>query len=333
MIHFDSPFYFLLLPLIIALVVYMKYRNKKIRKSLINFPQYIITEDLQKSKKLKLYNIVHIVNYLILLLFVIALARPQIGNRTEDVLNQGTDIMIALDVSSSMEALDFEPVNRLEAAKQIAINFVKSRKYDRVGIILFSGLAFTQSPLTNDMNTVARLLGGATTNMISVDGTAIGSAIVTACNRLKDSEAKGKVIILITDGANNIGEVDPITAAEIAEKLGIRVYTIGAGNPEGAYYQVMDPQEGMKLIKVAEQDLDEDTLTQVADITGGQYFRASNTTMLKTIISQIDKMEKVELSSINFTSYTDIFDKFVFLIFILMMVSLFIENILFRKLT
>ncbi|WP_413853562.1 VWA domain-containing protein [Candidatus Ruminimicrobium bovinum] len=240
--------------------------------------------------------------------------------------------MIALDVSSSMEALDFKPVNRLEAAKKIAVNFVKSRKYDRVGVVLFSGFAFTQCPLTNDMETVTRLLGHATINMIAVDGTAIGSAIVTASNRLKDSQAKSKVIILITDGTNNIGEIDPITAAKIAQKLNIKIYAIGAGNPDGAYYQVMDPNEGMKLVKLQEQDLDETTLTQIAEITQGQYFRANNTTILKNIISKIDKTESTKTSSIKFTSYSEIFDKFILIIFILMLINIFFENILFRKL-
>ncbi len=333
MIYFKSPIFFLLIPLLLLFIICLKIRNSKLKKSLINFPQFFIVNDLKKSAKIKFYNIVNILNYIILLLFVIALARPQIGNKTEDVLNQGTDIIVALDVSSSMEAIDFEPINRLEAAKKIAVDFVKTRKYDRVGIVLFSGLAFTQCPLTNDMDTVARFLSYATTNMLSVDGTAIGSAIVTASNRLKDSQAKSKVLILITDGANNIGEVDPITAAQIAQKLNIKIYAIGAGNPEGAYYQVMDPKVGMKLVKVEEQDLDEKTLTKIAEITGGQYFRANNTKMLKNIIFQIDKMEKTEISSIKFASYSEIFDKFILLIFILMLVNIFFENILFRKLT
>ena len=333
MIYFKSPIFFLLIPLLILFVIYLKIRNSKVKKSLIKFPQFFIVNDLRKSVKIKFYNIVNILNYIILLLFVIALARPQIGNKTEDVLNQGTDIIVALDVSSSMEALDFEPINRLEAAKKIAIDFVRTRKYDRVGIVLFSGLAFTQCPLTNDMDTVARFLSYATTNMLSVDGTAIGSAIVTASNRLKDSQAKSKVLILITDGANNIGEVDPITAAQIAQKLNIKIYAIGAGNPEGAYYQVMDPKVGMKLVKVEEQDLDEKTLTKIAEITGGQYFRANNTKMLKNIIFQIDQMEKTKLSSIKFTSYSDTFDKLILVIFILMLINIFFENILFRKLT
>jgi len=308
-------------------------KNKYNKKNLINFSQYDVVNGIKKSRKMKIYPLLNIINYLILIIFIIALARPQIGEKTEDVLNQGTDIVIALDISSSMEALDFEPINRLEAAKKIAVDFVKTRTHDRIGLVLFSGLAFTQSPLTNDINSVTKLLNSATTNMSSVDGTAIGSAIVTATNRLKDSEAKSKLIILITDGANNIGEVDPITAGEIAKSLGIKIYTIGAGDPEGAYYQVMDPVSGMKLVKVEEQDLDENTLTAIAEMTGGQYFRANNTKMLESIIKEIDKLEKTEIQSLNFTSYEEIFDKFVWCLLCLLLLKILLENVFLRKLT
>ena len=332
MIRFASPIFLLLIPVLIGFIIYLRIRDKQRKQSLLNFPQYMIINDIEKTQKVKLYSITRFITYIILLLFVIALARPQIGNRTEQVLNQGSDIIIALDVSTSMEAMDFEPINRLEAAKKVAIDFVDSRKFDRIGIVLFAGLAFTQVPLTNDKQTAIRLLSLATTGMTSVDGTAIGSAIVTACNRLRDSEAKGKVIILFTDGANNIGEVDPITAAEIAKNLNIKVYTIGAGAPEGAYYKVMDPVEGMKMVKVVEQELDEKTLKRIADITDGRYFRANNTKMLQNIIKQIDELEKTDVSSIKFDSYYEIYHIFIIMILFLILLNIFLENFLFRKL-
>jgi len=332
MIHFASPLAFLLIPVLICYIIYLKKRDKERRQSLLNFPQYLLVNNINKSGKVKLYLVTKVITYTILLLFVIALARPQIGNKTENVLNQGTDIIMALDVSTSMEALDFEPVNRLEAAKKVAIDFVNSRKFDRIGIVLFSGLAFTQVPLTNDKQTTVKFLNSATTGMTAVDGTAIGSAIVTACNRLKDSESKGKVIILITDGANNIGEVDPITAAEIARSLNIRIYTIGAGAPNGAYYKIMDPVEGIKKVKVVEDELDEKTLETIADITGGQYFRANNTKMLQNVIKQIDKMEKSDINSINFDSYYEIYNIFVVIILLLILLNIFLKNILFKEL-
>lgn len=330
MFHFDSPVFFCLLPVLILFLIYLNIREKKQKKNLILFPQYVLLKDVTKSKKIKMYPVIKIINYLIIFLFVISLAKPQIGNKTSDVINQGVDIMFTLDVSSSMEALDFEPVNRIEAAKKVAIDFIKNRKYDRVGLVCFSGLAFTQIPLTNDINSVIRILGNITTRMISVDGTAIGSAIVTACNRLKDSEAKGKIIILITDGANNIGEIDPITSAEIARDLGIKIYTIGAGSLDGAYYQNFE-DNSIKKIKVKESELDEDTLQKIADISGGEYFRVDNTRALEKVLKQIDKIEKTKLNDIKFTSYTELYNKFILILFVLLMLNLFLEHIIFRK--
>ncbi len=331
--YFASKIFFILFPLIAIFIVWISIKRKDAKKHFINFSQNDIVSRLTPSLRQKMYVIVWLINYLIITMLILALARPQIGEKTEDVLNQGVDIMIALDISSSMEALDFEPVNRLEAAKKIAVDFIKNRKYDRIGLVLFSGLAFTQSPLTNDIKTVIRLLEKAKIGMSSVDGTAIGSAIVTASNRLRDSQTKSKVIILITDGANNIGEVDPVTAAEIAKSLNIKIYAIGAGDPDGAYYQIMDPVEGMKLVKVQDQDLDEETLTKIAEITGGLYFRAKNTKMLKSIIEQIDSLEKTKLNSLEFTSYEEYYDKFIWVILLLLILKILLENIFLRKLT
>lgn len=179
---------------------------------------------------------------------------------------------------------------------------------------------------------VANTLMSAKIGMSSIDGTAIGSAIATASNRLKESEAKSKVIILITDGSNNIGEIDPITAAEIAKNFNIKIYTIGAGSPEGAYYQVMDPVQGMTFVKIQEQDLDENTLKEIASITDGKYFRADNTKMLKNIIDQIDEMEKTDIRTLKFNLYQDVFGKFIILLFILILLKIFLENIFLRKL-
>lgn len=331
--YFATPVFLLLLPLILVIEIYRYIKNKNRNKKLINFSRYDVVKQTRLSNKIKIYTkLLFIINYLIISLFILALARPQIGEKTDDVLNQGTDIMIALDISSSMEALDFKPINRLEASKKIAVDFVKTRKYDRVGIVLFAGLAFTQAPLTNDIMSVANTLMSAKIGMSSIDGTAIGSAIATACNRLKESEAKSKVIILITDGSNNIGEIDPITAAEIAKNFNIKIYTIGAGDPEGSYYQVMDPVQGMTFVKIEEQDLDENTLKEIASITDGKYFRADNTKMLKSIIDQIDEMEKTDIKSLKFNLYQDIFYKFIMLLFIMIMFKMFLENIFLRKL-
>ena len=331
--HFAAVGYFLLLPLIFVFMFLISSRNKNRYKSYINFSQYDIVKKLKKSNRIKIYSLIKIINFIILLLFIIALAKPQIGTTTEDVLNNGADIVIALDISSSMEALDFKPINRLEAAKKIAIKFISDIKYDRVGIVLFSGMAFTQAPLTNDMNSIATLIGNASPALSAIDGTAIGSAIATACNRLKDSEAKSKVIVLITDGVNNIGEIDPITAAEIAQTLKIKIYTIGAGAKDGAYHKTIDNVTGqMKLVKLAEEELDEDMLTRIAEITGGQYFRATDTDSLNVIMKQIGAMEKTKASSVKFTSYQDIFDKLILLLLCLILLNILLENLFLRKL-
>ncbi|GAB1401749.1 VWA domain-containing protein [Elusimicrobiota bacterium] len=331
--YFATPVFLLLFPLILIIEIFKYFRDRDKNKNLINFSRYDVVKQTRLSNKIKIYTkALTVINYIIISLFILALARPQIGEKTDDVLNQGTDIIIALDISSSMEALDFKPINRLEASKKIAVDFVKTRKYDRVGIVLFAGLAFTQAPLTNDIMSVANTLMSAKIGMSSIDGTAIGSAIATASNRLKESEAKSKVIILITDGSNNIGEIDPITAAEIAKNFNIKIYTIGAGSPEGAYYQVMDPVQGMTFVKIQEQDLDENTLKEIASITDGKYFRADNTKMLKNIIDQIDEMEKTDIRTLKFNLYQDVFGKFIILLFILILLKIFLENIFLRKL-
>ena len=330
MFLFDSPFFFCLLPVLVLFLIYLSFKEKKQKKNLILFPQYTLLKNVTNSKKIKIYPVIKIINYLILFLFIIALAKPKIGNKTADVLNQGIDIMFALDVSSSMEALDFEPVNRIEAAKKVAVDFIKRRKYDRIGLVCFSGLAFTQVPLTNDVDSLIKVIGNIRTRMISVDGTAIGSAIITACNRLKDSESKGKIIILITDGANNIGEIDPVTSAEIARDLGIKIYTIGAGSLDGAYYQSFEDNT-IKKTKVKESELDEETLQKIADISDGEYFRVGNTKSLEKVMKQIDKIEKTKIKDIKFSNYTELYDKVILILFILLMLNIFLEHFIFRK--
>ena len=330
---FDTPGYFLLIPLMAVFILFLSFRKKNRYKSYIKFSQYDIVRKINNSKAIKMSSSIKIINLVILFLFIIALAKPKIGTVTEDVLNNGADIIIALDISSSMEALDFKPINRLEAAKKIAIDFASGIKYDRVGIVLFSGLAFTQAPLTNDMKSIINLIGSASPALSAVDGTAIGSAIATACNRLKESEAKSKVIILITDGANNIGEIDPLTAAEIAKSMNIKIYTIGAGAKDGAYHKTIDAVTGqMKLVKLAEEELDEETLTKIAEITDGQYFRASDTNSLNSIMKEISEMETTKLSSVKFTSYKEGFDKIILIILVLLLLNILLENLFLRKL-
>ena len=233
---------------------------------------------------------------------VVALARPQSAEQNTRTNTDGIDIMLALDVSGSMLARDFRP-DRLEAAKEVAGSFISDRYGDRIGLVVFAGEAFTQSPLTADQSTLLTLLGRVRSGLIE-DGTAIGNGLATAINRLRESDAKSKVIILLTDGVNNRGEIAPLTAAEIAKAQGIRVYTIGVGTEGMAPYPAVDiygtPTGGTVMAKV---EIDEKTLRSIAEMTGGEYFRATDKAKLKAIYDQINQMEKSKVEVTEHVTY------------------------------
>ena len=233
---------------------------------------------------------------------VVALARPQSAEQNTRTNTDGIDIMLALDVSGSMLARDFRP-DRLEAAKEVAGSFISDRYGDRIGLVAFAGEAFTQSPLTTDQGTLQTLLSRIRSGLIE-DGTAIGNGLATAINRLRESEAKSKVIILLTDGVNNRGEIAPLTAAEIAKAQGIRVYTIGVGTEGMAPYPAVDiygtPTGGTVMAKV---EIDEKTLRSIAEMTGGEYFRATDKAKLKAIYDQINQMEKSKVEVTEHVTY------------------------------
>jgi Ca-activated chloride channel family protein len=240
---------------------------------------------------------------LALALLIIGLARPQLAQAKEIVQGEGVDIVIAQDISGSMAALDFQPQNRLEAAKTVVDEFISRRTYDRIGLVVFAHEAFSQSPMTTDHAVLNRLL-----NQIKLapdleleDGTAIGLGLANAANMLKDSDAKSRVVILLTDGANNAGEIAPETAAEAAQALGIKVYTIGMGRP-GQVPVPVDSLFGGQEIVYQESDLDEGLMQQIAEKTGGQYFRAADTTDLQRIYDHINQLEK---SQIEITRYSE----------------------------
>jgi Ca-activated chloride channel family protein len=261
-----------------------------------------------------------------------ALARPQAGQKSSEIYNQGIDILLALDTSTSMQAIDFKPANRFEAAKKVAKEFVKGRTHDRIGIVVFAGLAYTQCPLTADTDAVLNFLDQSAIGMTQVDGTAIGSAIATAVNRLKDSPGKSRVVILVTDGRSNIGEIDPLTAAQAAQALGARVYTIGAGQPGGALYPVDDPFFGRQYVKMPGQELDESTLAKIAETTGGRYFRATDSAALERIFKQIDSMEKSEIKTVKYTNYTELFGWMLWPAFILLLLEIALANTWLKRL-
>lgn len=253
-----------------------------------------------------------------LTMIVIALCRPRSSTNMEKIDTEGIDIVLAMDVSTSMLARDFEP-DRISAAKDIAIEFIAQRPTDRMGIVVFAGESYTQCPLTTDRATLINLMKEIETGLID-DGTAIGNGLATAVARCMDSDAKSRVVILLTDGVNNSGEISPISAAEIAKTYGVRVYTIGVGDNGTAPYPVVTPW-GVQLQDV-QVEIDEALLKEVASITGGQYFRATDNTKLAEIYSEINEMEKARTTIDSFPVYEELYMKFGLAALILLMLEL-----------
>ena len=235
---------------------------------------------------------------------IFSLARPQTGITSENILTEGIDIVLVLDISSSMLAEDLEP-NRMEAAKVVAADFVTGRRNDRVGLVAFAGEAFTHAPLTLDYSVITSLLEELDPGMIE-DGTAVGMGLATAVKRLQASDAASKVVVLLTDGRSNRGEIGPVTAARMAEAFGVRVYTIGAGSRGTARVPVQNLLRGY-VYGTMRVDIDEETLQEVAEITGGRYFRATDTESLMAIYEEIDELERTEIEVENFTQYSEQF--------------------------
>jgi Ca-activated chloride channel family protein len=266
--------------------------------------------------------------------FVIAFARPQLGRTITRTQASGIDIMLALDVSGSMQAEDFSiggrRANRLEAVKQVAQSFIEQRPNDRIGIVAFAGRPYLVSPLTLDHDWLIQNLDRVKLGMVE-DGTAIGSALASAESRLKDKEAKTKLIVLLTDGDNTAGKVQPLTAAEAAKALGIRVYTIGAGTRGMAPFPVTDPF-GRTFYQNMPVQIDEETLKKIADISKGQYFRATDTQSLQEIFSEIDKLEKSKIEVEKIAQYRDLFPWFLAAGVILLTVEIGASQTIWRRL-
>ncbi|MBQ0024375.1 MAG: VWA domain-containing protein [Bacteroidales bacterium] len=259
---------------------------------------------------------------------ILAIARPRSSEQFEKVDTEGIDIVLSMDVSTSMLARDFKP-DRIGAAKDIAIEFISSRPSDRIGVVVFAGESFTQCPLTTDRVTIINLIKEIETGLID-DGTAIGNGLATSVARLKDSDAKSKVVILLTDGVNNCGEVSPLMAAEIAKTYGIRVYTIGVGAMGEAPYPVMTPWGiQMQNLKV---EIDENLLRQIADGTGGKYFRATDNTKLLEIYSEINEMEKSRTSVDSFPVYSELFMRYALIALLALLLEVVFRMFVIRRL-
>lgn len=260
-------------------------------------------------------------------LLITALARPQTSLSWQDVTTEGIDIAIALDISGSMLAEDFKP-NRLEASKQVAMDFISERPYDRIGLVVYAGESFTQCPLTTDHAVLLNLFDGIQNGMIE-DGTAIGMGLATSVSRLKASDAISKVVILLTDGSNNRGSIPPVTAAEIAQEFGVRVYTVGVGSNGMAPTPFKD-QFGRTQYQNVEVKIDEKTLKEIARIADGKYFRATNKKSLAAIYQEIDKLEKSKIEVTEYKKKSEKFAPFAVISLLLLMIEFLLKNIIFK---
>ena len=269
-----------------------------------------------------------VLRILALCMIVVAIARPRSSEKMEKIDTEGIDIVLAMDVSTSMLARDLTP-DRLNASKDIAIEFISQRPSDRMGIVVFAGESFTQCPLTTDRATLINLMKEVQTDLIE-DGTAIGNGLATAVARMKDSDAKSRVIILLTDGVNNRGEISPQMAAEIAKTYGVRVYTIGVGKEGMAPYPVMTPW-GVEIQQV-KVEIDEKLLSEIAESTGGRYFRATDNTKLAEIYSEINKMEKARTTVDSFPIYKELFGRYALLALLALLLELVLNWFVIRRL-
>ena len=323
---FQNPEYLFLLLLIVP-VIYWYIKEIRNSDASLQISSHRHLLQFSKSKKLKFIHLPFILRTLSILLITIALARPQASNSWRTESTEGIDIMITLDISGTMMGEDLKP-NRLEASKTVASEFILSRPNDKIGLVVFSGESFTQCPLTTDHAVLINLFNGVNYGMIE-DGTAIGLGLANAINRIKDSKSKSKVIILLTDGSNNRGDIAPVTAAEIAKTFGIRVYAIGVGSygvvnvpvqtPVGIQYQQM------------ESEFDENTLRQIAKTTGGEYFRATDNNKLRNIYREIDKLEKTKVNVKEFSKKSEDFYIFALAAFIMLALEILLRNTVFKK--
>lgn len=325
-IQFAEPFYLwllLLIPLMTGISIYLW----KKKPDFLRYSSFRLFDGYVPSIRQRFLILPFILRMLAIAAIVVALARPQSSSSGQNVTTEGIDIIISLDISASMLAEDLKP-NRIKAAKKVAEKFIDSRPNDRIGLVVFGGESFTQCPLTTDHAVLKNLLSGIESGMLA-DGTAIGEGLATAVNRIRSSKAKSKVIILLTDGVNNMGSIAPQTAGEIAKTFGIRVYTIGVGSRGMAPYPVNTPF-GIQYQNI-EVQIDEAVLKQIATDTGGKYFRATSTDQLKEIYSDIDKLEKTKIDVTEFRNKSEEFYPLILLALILLGLDIILRNTILKS--
>ncbi len=316
---------FLVIPVVI---IWYIFKNKTMNAE-VKISSFSGFEKLKPTFKQYFRHILIIIRIAVLALLILVLMRPQSRSSFKNVKTEGIDIVMALDISSSMLAKDFKP-NRLEAAEELATNFIDSRPNDRIGLVIFSGESFTQCPLTSDHAVIKNLFSGIKLGMLA-DGTAIGNGLATSVSRVKDSKAKSKVVILLTDGVNNQGSVAPITAAEIAKAYGVRVYTIGLGTTGKALSFAGIYPDGSYAYEYADVVIDEKTMTDIANMTGGKYFRATDNEKLKEIYKEIDRLEKTIFEEKNFTNKSEHYLPFAIAAGLLLLLEFILKNTIFKS--
>lgn len=326
---FENPAFFWLLALVpIAIGWYLWKRHQQQAALKLSSPEGF---NLGTDIIAKMHPLVFVLKIIALVLLVIAIARPRtVDESIQTKTTKGIDIALAIDISPSMYAKDLRP-NRLEALKRVAADFIKGRQTDRIGLVVYSGESYTKTPITSDKSIVLSALASLKYTNTIENGTAIGMGLATAVNRLKDSKAKSKVIILLTDGSNNAGFIDPKIASELALEYGIKVYTIGIGTNGNALSPVALNANGSFRYANVPVEIDEDLLKQIAKTTGGLYFRATNNKSLKAIYNEIDKLEKTDVEELKFTRYEEKFRIFALLALVLYALAYLLKQTLFKS--
>lgn len=325
-ITFAHPYFFWLLLLLPLMIVWYWLTNKKIQANIT----LSSTISFQKRRNTYAYHALFVLRIIAISLIIIALTRPQTSSENAKTkITEGIDIVMAIDVSSSMLSQDLKP-NRFEALKKVASQFVKDRPNDRIGLVVYAGESYTKTPVTSDKSIILNALSELTYGQVD-DGTAIGMGLATAVNRLKESKAKSRVIILLTDGVNNTGFIDPQTAAELAAEYGIKVYTVGIGTSGMALSPYALNPDGSIMYRMLQVDIDEPLMKKIAQVTKGHYFRATNNQKLQQIYDEINKMETTKIEELKYTEVEEKFRGLVIIAVILLLIEFFLKHTILRN--
>ncbi|MEE3234093.1 MAG: VWA domain-containing protein [Candidatus Latescibacterota bacterium] len=330
-LRFENPEWLLLL-ILLPFLLYVYIRRRRFRQSSVRYSDVAVFNSLKAPPSIRLRHLLIGLKLLGIALLIVAMARPQAGRSKRQVSSDGIDIMLTLDVSSSMELNDLDngERTRLQVAKQVVSDFISGRQNDRIGMVVFAGESFTQCPLTLDYKILLEFLKGIPIAEKSWDGTAIGMALINAVNRLREAEGRSQVIILLTDGVNNAGEIDPQTAAETADAVGVRVYTIGIGS-DGSIRRAVPGIFGARYQNV-DVEIDEETLRIVAEKTGGKYYRATSEEKLEQIYEEIGQLERTEITSEIHVEYSERYTLFLWAGLLLLLCEILLSNTRFRSL-